>query len=106
MLHISFRMIFEQMKSMYPKVFGKQVIGFDSEKNAYTITPLFQENQAQPGKKFEVSQLQLYGRFRDIVRFTKVKVEKNCSCLCGSAFVTGWHFAKLYGYVQLAYKVL
>lgn len=46
--------IFQQMRTMYPKVFGKQVIGFDSEKNAYTITPLFKENPAAPGQKFEV----------------------------------------------------
>lgn len=47
-------MIFENMKAMYPKIFRGQVIGFDSEKNAYSTTPLFEENKANPGKRFEV----------------------------------------------------
>lgn len=47
-------MLFESMRNTYPKVFGNHVIGFDSEKNAYTTTPLFQESKTNPGRKFEV----------------------------------------------------
>uniref|UniRef100_A0A0P4WKQ8 Uncharacterized protein n=1 Tax=Scylla olivacea TaxID=85551 RepID=A0A0P4WKQ8_SCYOL len=47
-------LIFQQMRTAYPKVFSKEVLGFDSEKNAYTLQPLFKENKEVPGKKFEV----------------------------------------------------
>lgn len=47
-------MVFENMKMAYPKIFGNHVIGFDSEKNAYSTTPLFQESKTNPGRKFEV----------------------------------------------------
>lgn len=52
---VFYRMIFEEMIKKYDRVFGKRVIGFDSEKNAYSTTTLFKESKTNPGKKFEVS---------------------------------------------------
>lgn len=52
-----FRIVFENMRKKYPKVFRNQVIGFDSKKNAYTTTPIFQETKAKPGRKFEVGKI-------------------------------------------------
>lgn len=49
-----FRIIFESMKAAHPKIFRNQVIGFDSEKNAYATTSLFHESTTSPGKKFQV----------------------------------------------------
>ncbi|XP_050701714.1 protein argonaute-2-like isoform X2 [Eriocheir sinensis] len=47
-------MIFQEMIKKFPKVFEGRVIGFDSEKNAYSTTTLFKENKTNPGKKFQV----------------------------------------------------
>ncbi|XP_068244713.1 protein argonaute-2-like [Palaemon carinicauda] len=45
-------LIFEAMKAQYPKVFGQFQLGFDSERNAYSVSNI---PQIKKGCKYEVS---------------------------------------------------
>lgn len=74
-------LIFERMRIMYPKVFGRQTVGFDSEKNAYSITPLFQESKTNAGKKFEVDLVEESGKNQKFIVTLKSVNSENLSTL-------------------------
>lgn len=78
------------MRSAYPKVFSKEVLAFDSEKNAYTLQPLFKENKDSPGKKFEVSEaavlLNGYSLDKDF-QFRELRMAKPVNMISVSDFI-------------------
>ncbi|XP_050691117.1 protein argonaute-2-like [Eriocheir sinensis] len=73
-------MIFQKMRESFPKVFGNHVLGFDSEKSAYSLTPLFQESKTKPDRKFEV-EIHEFGRSQKFIVTLKSVNCENLSTL-------------------------